>query len=274
MFSTVAVNGEVRRWEDLSLHDFAQGFFFGAGFFTTFRIDDGAPLFLARHLRRLTASLAAFPEAVRAPPSELLHPDAVRTSLRHCLESDSALGPRFTGIGKLTASDGRLLLTFRPPAPDTERLQREGRAVDTVEANAYRHGEPLPNHKGLSYFRQFSLMQRAPLLANDVGHACELPTSNLFVLLDDALVTPPLDAPCLPGIVRAVLLDSGRIDGMPVREDVIPLTRLSNARACVFTNSAVLATGVTNLLGRALPDSLSLAARLREHVLAMASHEG
>jgi|SRR5215217_215693 len=274
MFSTVAVNGEVRRWEDLSLHDFAQGFFFGAGFFTTFRIDDGTPLFLARHLRRLTASLATFPEAVRAPPSELLHPDAVRESLRRCVESDSALGPRFTGIGKLTASDGRLLLTFRPPAPDAERLQREGRAVDTVETGAYRHGEPLPNHKGLSYFRQFSLMQRSPLLANDVGHACELPTANLFVLLDGALVTPPLDAPCLPGIIRAVLLDAGRIDDMPVREDVIPLRRLTDARACVFTNSAVLATGVTKLLGHALPDSLSLAARIREHLLAMASREG
>ncbi|NTX15095.1 aminotransferase class IV [Myxococcus sp. CA056] len=274
MFSTVAVNGEVRRWEDLPLHDYAQGFFFGAGFFTTFRIDDGVPLFLARHLKRLAASVASFPETVRAPPSELLHPDAVREVLRRCLESDSALGPRFTGIGKLTASDGRLLLTFRAPSPDAERLQREGRAVDTVEAGAYRHGEPMPNHKGLSYFRQYSLMQRLPVLANDLGHACELPTANLFVLLDGALVTPPLDAPCLPGIIREVLLDSGHLDDMPVVERALPLARLSEARACVFTNSAVLATGVSSLLGRALPDSLSLAARIREHVLAMASREG
>ncbi|MBZ4409834.1 aminotransferase class IV [Myxococcus sp. XM-1-1-1] len=273
MLSTVAVNGEVKRWEDLRLHDFAQGFFFGAGFFTTFRIEDGAPLFLSRHLRRLTASLAAHTDTVRAPSPELLEPASVRDTLRRCLAADPLLGPRFQGIGKLSASDGQLLLTLRPHAPDAERLQHEGRAILTVEHGAYRHGETSPNHKGLSYFRQFSRMQQLPVLANELAHACELPTANLFVLLDGALVTPPLDAPCLPGVIRAVLLDSGSIDGVPIMEQALPLARLAEARAGVFTNAAVLATGVPRLLGHTLPESLSLAARLREHILTMASRE-
>ncbi|AGC43047.1 class IV aminotransferase [Myxococcus stipitatus DSM 14675] len=274
MFSTVAVNGEVTRWEDVRLHDFAQGFFFGAGFFTTFRIDEGTPLFLARHLARLSASISAFPSAVRAPPAELLREEAVRDTLRRCLDADAALGPRFTGVGKLAASDGKLLLTLRPPSPDAERLQREGRAVDSTELGAYRHGEPTPNHKGLSYFRQYTLMASMPLLANERGHACELPTANLFALIDDQLVTPPLEAPCLPGIIRQVLLDAGNLNGMPVVEQDLPLARLAEARACVFTNSAVLVTGVTRLLGRDLPDSLSLAEHLRAHVLRVAAREG
>ncbi|WP_338869055.1 aminotransferase class IV [Myxococcus stipitatus] len=274
MFSTVAVNGEVKRWEDLRLHDFSQGFFFGAGFFTTFRIDNGSPLFLARHLARLSASVSAFPTTVRAPPPEVMHVEAVRDTLRRCLDSDAALGARFTGVGKLAVSDGKLLLTLRPPAPDAERSQREGRTVDSVESGAYRHGEPTPNHKGLSYFRQYSLMANMPLLANERGHACELPTANLFVLLDGQLVTPPLDAPCLPGIIRRVLLDAGQVNGVPVFEQALPLSRLTEARACVITNSAVLVSGVTRLLGQALPDSLSLAERLRTHVLEMAAREG
>ena len=274
MFSTVAVDGEVRRWEELHLRDFAQGFFFGAGFFTTFRVDTGAPLFLARHLARLRTSLSAFPGAVRAPSPEHLSEEAVRSALRRCLEADAALGPAFSGVGKLSASDGRLLLTFRPHAPDAERLRREGRALNAVEPGVYRSGEPTLNHKGLSYFRQYALMERLPLLGNEAGEVCELPTANLFFHLDGALVTPPLSAPCLPGIVRAVLLEAGRVGGLPVVERPVPLARLNDASACFFTNSAVLAMGVPRLLGRELPGSLALAEEARALIEAVARREG
>ncbi|MFP2925843.1 aminotransferase class IV [Pyxidicoccus sp. 3LG] len=273
MFSTVAVDGEVRRWEDLRLHDFAQGFFFGAGFFTTFRIDGGTPLFLARHLARLRTSLAAFPGAVRPPRPEHLSEASVRDTLRRCLESDAALGPGFSGVGKLSASDGHLLLTFRPPSPDAQRLRRDGRALDDLEPGVYRRGERTPNHKGLSYFRQYALMERLPLLGNEAGEVCELPTANLFFHLDGALVTPPLDAPCLPGIVREVLLEAGHVGSLPVVERPVPLARLADVSACFFTNSAVLATGVPRLLGRELPGSLSLAEQARALVEDVAHRE-
>ncbi len=274
MFSTVAVDGEVRRWEDLRLHDFAQGFFFGAGFFTTFRIDAGAPLFLTRHLARLKASLAAFPGAVRAPAPEQLSEEAVRDALRRCLEADAGMGPAFTGVGKLSASDGRVLLTFRPSSPDAGRQRREGRALDAVEPGVYRRGGRTLHHKGLSYFRQYALMDALPLLGNEAGEVCELPTANLFFHLDGALVTPPLDAPCLPGIVREVLLEAGHLGGLPVVERPVPFALLSEARACLFTNSAVLATGVPRLLGRELAESLRLAEAARALIEAVARREG
>ncbi|QSQ19587.1 aminotransferase class IV [Pyxidicoccus parkwayensis] len=273
MFSTVAVDGEVRRWEDLRLHDFAQGFFFGAGFFTTFRIDAGAPRFLARHLARLRASVAAFPSAVRAPTPEQLSATTVRDTLHRCLRTDAALGAGFTGVGKLSVSDGHVLLTLRPASPEAERHRLGGRALDAVEPGAYRRGEPTLNHKGLSYFRQYTLMERLPLLGNEAGEVCELPTANLFFLLDGALVTPPLNAPCLPGIIREVLLEAGQVDGLAVVERPVPLARLGDAAACFFTNAAVLATGVPRLLGRELPRSLSLAEQARALVEAVARRE-
>jgi len=273
MFSTVAVDGEVRRWEELRLRDFAQGFFFGAGFFTTFRIESGVPWFLARHLKRLRSSLAAFPSAVRPPAPEQLTEDAVREALRRCLHADAGLGPDFHGVGKLSASDGRVLLTFRAHAFEMERQQREGRELDAWEPGAYRGGEATLNHKGLAYFRQYARMERLPLLGNEAGEVCELPTANVFFLLDGALVTPPLSAPCLPGIVREVLLEAGHVGTLPVVERPIPAARLADVSACVFTNSALLATGVPKLLGRALPDSLGLAREVRALVEAAAARE-
>ena len=273
-FSTVCVDGVVQRWEDLRLQDFAQGFFFGAGFFTTFRIDAGRPLFLARHLARLRASLAAFPTAVRAPEPALLHEDAVRDSLRRGLETDPLMGPRFTGVGKLAVSDGHVLCTFRPLAPDFEALHREGRTLDSVEAGAYRRAERTVNHKGLAWFRQHALLPRLPVITNEADEVCELPTANLFVQLDGALVTPPLESPCLPGIARAVLLEVGHLEGLPVVERTVPLADLSRAQACFFSNGVALAVGVPHLLGRALPDSLRLAEQARAVLEARALREG
>ncbi|RKG86085.1 aminotransferase class IV [Corallococcus terminator] len=273
MFSTVSVDGVVQRWEDLRLQDFAQGFFFGAGFFTTFRIDAGRPLFLARHLARLRGSLAAFPTAVRAPALALLLEDAVRDSLRRCLEADPLLGPDFTGVGKLAVSDGRVLCTFRPLAPDFESLHREGRGLDSVEPGAYRRAERTVNHKGLAWFRQHALLPRLPLITNEADEVCELPTANIFVQLDGALITPPLAAPCLPGIARAVLLDADHVAGLPVVERAIPLAELSRAQACFFSNAVALAVGVPQLLGQALPDSLRLAEQARAALEARALRE-
>ena len=79
---TVAVNGEVRRLEELRLQDFFQCFQFGAGFFETILVTGGAPMFLERHLARLRASLQAFPTAVKAPPPDTLTPEAVRLHRR------------------------------------------------------------------------------------------------------------------------------------------------------------------------------------------------
>lgn len=273
MFSTVAVDGEVRRWEDLHLRDFAQGFFFGAGFFTTFRIESGEPWFLARHLARLRSSLQAFSGAVRAPSPEHLTEAAVRGAIARCLRADAAMGPAFQGVGKLSASDGRLLLTFREHAPDQERLHREGRPLDSQEPGAYRRGESTLNHKGLAYFRQYSVMERLPLLGNEAGEVCELPTANVFFQCDGALVTPPLSAPCLPGIIREVLLETGHVGTLPIVERPVPFAQLARVSACVFTNSAQVATGVPSLLGRALPTSLALAQGIRSLVEDRAARE-
>ncbi|HSP80515.1 MAG TPA: aminotransferase class IV [Myxococcaceae bacterium] len=270
MNTTVALDGVPRRLEELRLQDFLQCFQFGAGFFETFLLTEGEPMFLERHLARLRESLAAHAPAVRAPAAELLAPEAVRETLRRCLEADDALGPRFTGVGKLVAGDGHLLLMFRPLPPNHEQLQREGRSLDELEERSYRRGEPSLNHKSLAYLRQFTHMERMPLFLNEAGEVCEVPTGNLFLLLGEALVTPPLDAPCLPGVVRAVLREVGRVGRWPVEERPVHRAQLEAVRGCFMTNSVSLALPVPRLLGRSLPESVALAAAAREAVWAQA----
>lgn len=263
MMGTVAVNGEVCRLEDLRLQDFLQSFFFGAGFFETLLVEEGAPMFLERHLARLRASLGAHAGCVHTPPPEVLTAGAVREALRRCLEADASLGPRFTGVAKLVAGDGRLLLSFRPLP---RRPPGEGSVLEGVEDRCYRRGDPTLNHKSVSYLRQYAHLGRGTVFVNEAGELCEVANGNLFFLVGDAVVTPPLAAPCLPGIIRSVLLEEGRLGGMPVEERTVRREEVKDVRGCVLTNSVSLALAVPRLLGRELPGSHALAGHA--HVIA------
>lgn len=268
------MNGEPQPFESLRLRDFPQSFFFGAGFFETFLLSEGMPWFLERHLARLRASLEAHADCVQAPPSEVLEVRAVRDSLRRCLEVDPHLGTGFSGVGKLVAGDGRLLLTFRPLPPHHERTQREGVVLDGVEERVYRRGDPTLRHKSVSYLRQYAHLGQGRVFANEAGELCEAPNGNLFLLLEDTWVTPPVEAPCLPGIVRAVLLEEGRLGGRPVVERAVPRAQWEAVKGCVLTNSVSLALGVARLLGHALPESQGWAERARALVSERARREG
>lgn len=264
--ATVAVNGEVRRLEELRLGDFLQSFFFGAGFFETFLLSDGSPLFLARHLARLQASLAAHAGSVRAPPPEVLTPEAVRESLRQCLAREERMGPRFTGVGKLVAGDGRLLLSFRPLPPGHDTASTDGLVLDTLEPRVYRRGDPTLGHKSVSYLRQYVHLGRGTVFANEAGELCEAPNGNLVFLLDGARVTPPLDAPCLPGIIRAVLCEPDAHGEPWVLERPVRREALDALTGCILTNSVGLALPVHRWLGRDLPGSARLAEEARARV--------
>jgi branched-chain amino acid aminotransferase len=70
------------------------------------------------------------------------------------------------------------------------------------------------------------------LLLNTHGNVAEATAANLFLFLDGVWVTPPVGDGALPGIARALLLESG-----VAREATISRDDLQRAAAGVLTNS-------------------------------------
>jgi branched-chain amino acid aminotransferase len=262
-YAVALLDGELVDLATLRLDQFSSGFFFGCGLFETLVLEGGRPQFLGRHLARLRRGLAALP-AVRGPPNgALLEPAAFAAPLAAALtRCDEAHGAR-PNVMKITAADGQVLVTFRDAPPDRARQQREGVEVGALDRVGYRAGDPLANHKTLSYLKQYSVMAENPLFVNERGEVCEGPTSNVFAAFDDRVVTPPASAPCLPGIVREVLLEVGSLGGRPLVEEPLPLEALERASGCFLTNSVSIALPVRRLLGRPLAESVELAALAR-----------
>lgn len=75
------------------------------------------------------------------------------------------------------------------------------------------------------------------VMLDEDGYLAEGATSNLFFVRDDALCTPELDGPVLPGVTRAEVLAIAREEGIPVREDRFAPDDLRNATEAFATNT-------------------------------------
>jgi branched-subunit amino acid aminotransferase/4-amino-4-deoxychorismate lyase len=266
MYSTVVMDGRVMALDAVRLDSFLAGFAFGCGLFESVRIERGRARFLGRHLRRLRSSLEVLHEVVEACPSDLLSVERVLSSVEPALGRCARDGEAFDGAMKLFVSGGHLLVTFRDLAADhASRLG--GVAIDEVDDRTYRSADPLRNHKTLSYLANYRAMRRGLLFCNERQQVCEAPAANLVAVVNGELVTPPLDSPCLPGVVREIIVEAAQIGALPVRERALHIGELPGVEACVLTNAVAIALPVTRLFGRPLEaGSTGLADRILELV--------
>jgi branched-chain amino acid aminotransferase len=145
------------------------------------------------------------------------------------------------------------------------------RPLDIARADrmTYRRGDTTLNHKSTSYFRQHRYIGEPIVFVNERNELCETPTGNLFFLIGTSIVTPPLSAPCLPGIIRAALLKTSTVNGMPIVEADVTVTDLEGVDACVTTNSLHLATAVDSVLGIRMARSAELASEFRARLISL-----
>ena len=90
------------------------------------------------------------------------------------------------------------------------------------------------------------------VFGNTRGELCEATGSNVFVVVDGVLRTPPLDSGCLAGITRDLLLEWCRDAGIEVVEQALPLDVLARADEVFLTSSIKDVFPVSAVDGRAV----------------------
>ncbi|MGE9694580.1 MULTISPECIES: aminotransferase class IV [unclassified Streptomyces] len=207
---TIWINGGLRDAEDARVSALDHGITVGDGVFETVKAVDGAPFALSRHLDRLARSAAG----LGLPEPDL---DEVRRACAEVLATEPvALGRlriTYTGgvspLGSDRGTEAPTLIVATSaiaPRPDTT-------AVVTVPWVRNERGA-LSGLKTTSYGENVLALARAheqgaseALFANTVGRLCEGTGSNVFVVLDGTLCTPPLASGCLAGITRSLVAE-------------------------------------------------------------------
>jgi branched-chain amino acid aminotransferase len=89
------------------------------------------------------------------------------------------------------------------------------------------------------------------LLVGADGRVGEASSSNIFVVVDDEIVTAPIRG-ILPGTARARLLAAAQNEGLPIVVRELTVADISRADEIVLTNAARLAVSAASIDGRPL----------------------
>jgi len=237
----VWVNGRLLDPEEAAVSALDHGVTVGDGVFETAKIVDGHGFALTRHARRLDRSLAG----LGLPPAD--H-DVIREGIEAVLRAGEPIPfgrLRYTvtgGAGPLGSDRLDSALTYLVTAGDQARPPESGK-VSVVPWTRNERGATV-GLKTTSYADNVVALVRAKsvgaleaVFANNRGELCECTGSNIFVVVDGRVLTPPPESGLLEGITRALTIGWCRDDGLPVCEEALPLSVLETADEVFITSS-------------------------------------
>ncbi|MFG3285702.1 aminotransferase class IV [Streptomyces sp. NPDC048111] len=229
------VNGALRDADAAQVSVLDHGLTVGDGVFETVKATGGRLFALTRHLDRLTRSARGL---------GLADPDLdeVRHACAAVLDANPmALGRlRITytgGLSPLGSDRGDAGPTLVVAIGETHR-RPDTTAVITVPWTRNEHSA-VAGLKTTSYAENVVALARAhragaseALFANTAGQLCEGTGSNVFVVVDGLLHTPPLASGCLGGITRALTLE-----WTGAHETALPMDVLERAEEVFLTST-------------------------------------
>ncbi|GGM83805.1 4-amino-4-deoxychorismate lyase [Terrabacter tumescens] len=212
----------------------------GDGVFETAKIAAGQPFALTRHHRRLERSAAG----LGLPPLDLA---LVDKGIAAVLDGPTIDFGRLRysvtgGIGPLGSDRDDASLTYivlaapQPLPPASGKLtvvpwtRNERSAVVGLKTTSY-----AENVVALSRAKAEGAVEA--VFGNTRGELCECTGSNIFVVVDGVVLTPPADSGLLLGITRELTIEWGRAAGIEIREEPLPLEILQSADEVFITSS-------------------------------------
>ncbi|MEU5057537.1 MULTISPECIES: aminodeoxychorismate lyase [unclassified Streptomyces] len=245
------LDGTLQDLEAARVSVFDHGLTVGDGIFETVKSVDGKPFALTRHLDRLARSA----RGLGLPEPDL---DEVRRACDAVLEANpmslGRLRITFTGgLSPLGSDRGEHGPTLVVALGETAR-RPDSTATVTVPWTRNERGA-LTGLKTTSYAENVVALARAreqgaseALFANTVGRLCEGTGSNVFVVLDGEIHTPPVVSGCLAGITRALA-----VEWTGAKETDLPLDVLERADEIFLTSTLRDVQSVHRVDGRELP---------------------
>jgi len=252
----VNVNGQIADGAHATISVFDHGFLYGEGVYETVRTYNAEPFLFDRHMTRLRASAAMI--MLDVPLSDEQY-------LQRSLDTMKAAGLGRAPDGSIKEAYVRILhtrgigdLTYDPAATPQPSVVVIVKSLPVTPDEQYQNGvkvcmvDIIRNHpksvnpliKSNNLLNNALCMQQAMrkggvegVFRNYRGELSECSQSNLFIVKNGVVRTPPLDAGLLAGITRAFVFEIGDEAGVKVEEAMLQDDDLFRADEAFFTSS-------------------------------------
>jgi branched-chain amino acid aminotransferase len=260
----VWLNDELVDAQKATVSVFDHGFTVGDGAFETLKVVNTQPVALTRHIKRLVHSLNTI-------GIEFDKEDLLKKAINEVISANKSLGEvmrmRITytsGVGPLgsdrTKDNFTLVVAVSPESiwPDT--------ALVITVSDPRNDKSILAGSKTTSYAQNAALLSVAKkqgaheaIMPNTKGELCEGTGSNIFVVKDGQVMTPPLSGGCLGGITRALV-----IKWFDVKEVDLPMSVLRDVDEAFLTSSTRDIQPISKIDDRVLNAPGPVASKMRK----------
>ncbi|SON55898.1 D-alanine aminotransferase [Hartmannibacter diazotrophicus] len=237
------LNGALHEGPTIPLDATDRGLLLADGVFETLVVFHGRPFCLAEHLARLGAGarLLGFEAPLRRAEEGLLAMAAKAPEDGAVLRLTVTRGPGPRGLLPPENPTPTIMVTMAPFNPALV-FQPVSMVTVGTRRNEY---SPLSRIKSLAYMDQTLALKEAreagadeALMLNTAGRPVCSSAANIFVVVKDEVLTPPVGEGVLAGITRARFLSVADLGGLKVVER--PLTAIDIARASeIFLTNSV-----------------------------------
>jgi branched-chain amino acid aminotransferase len=220
------VNGRFVPEAEATVSIFDRGFLYGDGVFETMRVYGGRIFRALDHFDRLSAGLEAL--KIQSPLTQ----EELRAACRVLIERNEVT----EGVARVYVTRDSIVATLRRYVAQPVAIRA---MISTVRIDPrlsrFKTANRLPYR--LAQQEAVEASVNDAVLLNTTGRVVEFTTSNLFVVKDNELLTPPLSDGPLPGVTRRVVLGLAAEKGIAVREHSFGQEFLEKADEVFATNS-------------------------------------
>ncbi|OUV52472.1 MAG: hypothetical protein CBC73_05535 [Flavobacteriales bacterium TMED113] len=266
----ICFNGEIINSKEFSLNHNNRYLLYGDGFFETIKYIPNKILFWEEHYFRIMGSLCMlrfnipdyFNESYfikninKTILSNKLEKYPVRIKILFYRESKGLYRPKENKLSFLISCEPLNIIDYS--------LNKKGLSVDIF--NDYKLGlNSLNNLKTsnkivnvLSSFYNDDKNIDDCLFINEKNNIVESSSGNIFILLNNYLITPPLESGCINGVMRKFLINNSKKFNLKIKEENISSSDLFNAEEIFFTNVISCVNWVKNFRKKEYNNSYSI----------------
>ncbi len=269
---TVYINGLFTRLSNAKVSILDRGFCYGDGLFETLRASKGKIFRLEKHIDRLFNSM----------PQILIELPMTRLELIKVVQETLARNKFKNAIIRLAVTRGdtqsniqidseippTLVINIRPFTPLPDVIYKKGVRIMLFQERANLTNGLDKRLKSCNYLSNILIKELSDrknfmegVVVDPVFGVTEGTTSNIFVVKQGQLKTPPLSPFVLAGITRQVVIEIARKHKIPFLEENITTDELLNADEVFITSSGIEIVPVTqvdtNFIGNKKPGILT-----------------
>ena len=257
----VFLNGQIIRAAaaDVAITD--SSYLYGIGLFETMRAAGGIVFRLADHLQRLNTSAETL--AIANSYSDEQITQAVDEVLTANKLSDARLRLQVSNgpIGADGTAATNLLITAAEFTPYPTEYYEKGVRVALIDFRQS-NKDPFCGHKTTCYGPRLTALKVAhEKLATEAlwftteNFLAEGSISNVFLVKDGELYTPPVQTPILPGIARKTVIEIAEAENIPCNETPLQIGDLLEADEVFLTNVIMEVLPVTSVEAHTVADA-------------------